>query len=343
MRRNSANSSKPPLKPLFSIDLVHLGADALHFLQPDVVDLLGRQVGCGVGLRQVGVPLLAIGQIEVAGGSPARRIVLLLPELEELLVGRVDLLHDDPLRLRLDAGLILLGNVLGKAQEGEVKQALLRFLDNLRFDLVRDQPDGYLRRCHAPGQPLAHQFHHLVVDARHLAEAGKVVIVVLGVLEGGDLRQHRQLGLQATALVDRHQVVGEFVPLDRQLARLQVEIVIDLVLVGELRPVDLLELGQHLEVVVLLPLGSGEIIGTELVVPPVVPEERRHRWKRFEIPVPLLFEQRPELCPLFVALLGNGKYRDGEKYEYRGEKDSFAHSHTPLFSRFNGSVALSFC
>src|SRR5262249_20305595 len=66
-------------------DLVHLGADARHFLQTDFVHLLRRQVGGGVVTDEIRVQLLAARQLPSTYLVKARGQVFADEELLELL------------------------------------------------------------------------------------------------------------------------------------------------------------------------------------------------------------------------------------------------------------------
>ena len=235
--RKDARSAKPSFLAISS----HLGLDAVHLAQTELVDLVRRHVRGGPGVNVVLVALLAVRQRSDREGGAALGRVFRAEKRGECLVGGNDVAVDGVGDLLRQALLIFEGDArrifLCRQQKWiGVDDAL-----TLDGELLQQESDGHELVLHAGAQ----DFGGLAEDARNLVQTGDVVLVVLDGVEGDGKRQIREAGMDAVLLVDRHLVLFEIEVGDALLKHANEEVVGELVLVGEAGRRDGFQPGQE--------------------------------------------------------------------------------------------------
>src|ERR1051325_2066669 len=303
-------------------DLQHVRFDARHFVEADLVNLLGREIAGGLLLHAEGVARLAVGQRPDADVRPPLRRVFVAHERLEFLVRRNDGVLDGLERGLADALLVGVGDAVRKLRE---RQRERRFVGRRVADvggLAGDFVEQELRRHQLRGHAFAHVGDGVVEGHRELAAADDVVVVVLHSLEGQRRRQLRRAEVKAAHLIDGRLPAVELRPFDalRRIAHHQ--IAIEPLLFAEAGGVDrfealqeppgLFEIGAH--------RGLGDI--ADLVVASLVAEDRRGLRIRPHRVFPLLVEEIVESLAAAIEigggeLLGAQRIRGQEEQEDR--------------------------
>jgi hypothetical protein len=287
--------------------------------QPDVMDLVGGQVGRGRVLDPRVVAVDAVGQRPHADLAAALRDVRVAQIAGERAVARLDLILDRGEHVGADPVLIGLGDRRGQLLERRRERAVLRLALGERLGLTDALLEQDARRDEVLGRAELHQRDDLVERRRDLAQAREIVVVVLGGRERQERYELRELDVQSAELIDRHQVVLEPRVVDPLLEVAHHELLVEHFLVGEPGGVDRREPGQEL-------LGHREVGGERLdrqiapaIVVAAIAEDAGELGRRPQGVLPLLVEQRGELLAALVeARRRGGRGRGGER---RGGRD----------------------
>ncbi len=225
-------------------DVVHFLLDACNFIQTDAVDLVRRQVQRGVFVDLLLVVRLAIGH-RFGGQRGARlRHVLVDEEGAQLLERRHHLAADRFTRLRLQPGLLGGRNAVGQLLERRVQRRFGRVFQ------LGDGGDRHLaaiehraRHAETSLQAGAHVFGLLAEVARHIIQAGDVVLVVLHGLHLAPGHEG-QVGPERGVGVERHLVAAQTRFFGQVEHLVTVDRVVDLVVGRQGLRVDLLQCSQ---------------------------------------------------------------------------------------------------
>jgi hypothetical protein len=190
----------------FGHDLADLAVDARDFVEADLMDLRGREVGGGALAHVERVPLGAAGQLVHADGVAGGRHVFVGEEGAQLAERGHDLLADHVAVGRGEARLVGLAEVRGHRLDRAPEQGLGRVVVGHRVDLRHHLHHQRARLHHAGLHARAHAVDHAVDEHRHAIAARQPVVVVLHGLERLRPRartEHRGIGDEAAHLVHR--------------------------------------------------------------------------------------------------------------------------------------------
>ena len=185
-------------------DAEHLRLVALHLVQADLVDLRRRLVQRRALAHQEGIVRVAVRQRPDTRLLAAVGNVRAGEKFREVLVRRQHLRGNRVQHILGNAFLVGGRNRRGKHLQRQRERAVGRFLrrDPLRLrQHLLHQILG--RRALVVGAGL-HVRHNLRERVRDLAQPRNVVVVIVGRIERGVLRQLRQVKLDAVVLVHRH-------------------------------------------------------------------------------------------------------------------------------------------
>ena len=183
--------------------LRHLRRDALHFLQPDLMHLRGRDVHGGHHLHGFRIAPLAVRQAFDRELGASFGVVIGSQEFRELLVSGNDIVVN---RFRDLVGQPLL------VRFRKVRWKLLRRQEEwVRGDdavaLAGQFLEHELGRHQAVLEALSHHLGRLIEHARDLVQPGNVILVVRHGIERHAQRQIGQPGVDAILLVHRHLII----------------------------------------------------------------------------------------------------------------------------------------
>ncbi len=238
------------IKCAFELDLFddvhHLGANAFDFVEADLVDLPGREVGGGEVACASFVEFLAVGEVEgtdfvLAGGE-----VFVLEKGEEFPVGWYDELRDDPTSDILKVFLIFRADGGVYFEKGLVEAAIGRVIDDLGFDLAWETLHDDLGVDHTDANAFAHEGDGLVHVCGEGLEAFDPILIILFVLEAKGVGGGPDV-LDAPALIKGDEMPAVLIVLDLFGNGALVEIEVELVGFGESGSVECLEFGVEAE------------------------------------------------------------------------------------------------
>ncbi len=219
-------------------DPVHLGPDAGHLGEAELVDLPRRLLGGGHLPHAVAVPGLSVRQLRHADRLAAAGDVGLLEIVEQLAVGGDHLLGERLHRRRPHALLLGGGKVLGKAGEGAQHRAGQGVFDQQVADLLRHVAQGDAGRGDAHPQALGEPGDGLLDQGGHRPQAAQDVLVILNAPRRHDRQHAGDILLHPGDLGDRQQFAREPLALDLLLEVAQDEVVVEPVLALEWRAVE---------------------------------------------------------------------------------------------------------
>ncbi len=181
-----------------------LGLVALDLVEADLVDLGGGLVGGGALADEEGVVGVAVGEGPDAGVFAAGGNVGVGEEFGEALVGGQDLRRDGVKHGSGDALLVFGADGRGEFFQGLGERSVGGLLRGDGLGLGEDLFHEVLRRGAVVVDAGLHVGHGLGEVGGNFGEAGDVVVVVVGGVEGGVLDELGQVNLEAGVLVDGH-------------------------------------------------------------------------------------------------------------------------------------------
>jgi hypothetical protein len=236
VRRNSQNSSKLPLKPVDQ--LVHLLADTRHLGEAELVDLLGREAGRGVGPQQVGVPGLAVRQVahgDRLAGAGHVGLGQIGPELPQ---GRRHLAFENAGRLAPEPLPVGGGDLLGDLLEGFEHRALQRVAGEQVVHLAGNVAQSHPRRSDPLLEPLAEEGDGLVDHPGERSKASQPVLEILDGTVGHAGQEEDDPLVDAIHLVDQEVLPGKCLSFGDLLKAPERQVVVNLLGQREPRTVD---------------------------------------------------------------------------------------------------------
>src|SRR6185312_6233103 len=227
---------------------VHLGADTGHFLEANLVYLIGCQIGCGVAAHIVGIQFIAMWNLPDTNLIEAGRQIFIDEKLLELFVSRHHLLFDRLACFLRQLLLVCRRDFRRKMLKWFIEAALRGVRDNLFIDLRRQALHDDLGMYHALFYAFAHQGDGLIHENRKGAHARDPVLVVLFGFKAERVRE-LILSLNSTTLVQGNQKLTKFVAFYRAFVIFLEKIVIKLVSGIEVGAIHFLQVGQDFTVV----------------------------------------------------------------------------------------------
>ena len=199
---------KAAFKPRGGDDFVHLRADALHFGETDFVNLLRRQVRCGLPANMERVGGRAIRQRRGRDGIAARRQISGREIVVQLLECRLDRICIDQFSALGQPGALRLGESRGKFGEWLQERACHRIRWNEIGNLFRHIAQHQLRRRIALLQALLNEREILFDVSRNCLKPGKNVFVFRDRLVRHGRQSRSDSLLDAAHLCNGHPNVG---------------------------------------------------------------------------------------------------------------------------------------
>ena len=159
--------------------LVELGGDARHFVESDLVDVLGREVGGRVALRQLGVPGGAVRQRRQTDRCARGRQIVVAQEIAQAHESRQQLRAD---QIAIGGGQALAirrPEALGHLRDHAPHQRVFGLLLDQRIELRNRLLDQHAWLHHA-GLHARAQVHDGLIEDRHEGDATLQPRLVVG-------------------------------------------------------------------------------------------------------------------------------------------------------------------
>lgn len=238
----------PGLELHLRADLRDLAADARHFLQAERMDGVRRQIAGRVHAHQVPVVGRAVRQRRHARARATRRQVLGLQEAEQRRHRRLHLIAERAFiglreahaldRVEARRHDLQCGREIGLVEVGlgEFREHRQRALDQRTGNRI------------AAAHALTHVRDRLLVPARQAQQPLQIVVIVGHSLQRLQLlaaAEHREQHRHAAVLIDRHQVGGKRIAIDRELHLAEQQLAGQPIVPAERRLVDRTELALH--------------------------------------------------------------------------------------------------
>src|SRR5262250_449833 len=143
-------------------DVLHLGSDAFHFAQPEVVNFPWSHSCRRLVAHEKAVHGFALRQLPNAYLIPCRRQIVLEEKFFQLTEGWNHGGADGLLRFLAEARTVRFGNRSGITRERFIERARPGVANNLMVDLSRNSVEDNLRKDHPRLDALAHERDGLI-------------------------------------------------------------------------------------------------------------------------------------------------------------------------------------
>ena len=190
-------------------DRVHALADARHFVQTDLVNLVGRQVGGGVRLHPAGIPGRAAGQRRCAVALAAMGQIIGHEQLVPFAIFGGQHVADQRHRPRLHRRPVGIADVarLG-ALEGFVEARLARLARHDAADRAGVILQHRTGLDIAAGDRLARDRERIAIHFRIEGEARQIALIIGAIIEGQAIGHARKTLMPAIIGGEEHQPLG---------------------------------------------------------------------------------------------------------------------------------------